>query len=46
MLELYKKKSIESIKNKTHVQLDEMEKLECNTILAEFITKFKAKHLS
>lgn len=46
MLELYKKKSIEAIKNKTHAELDVTDTMTCNDILSEFITKFKAKHLS
>jgi len=46
MLELYKKKSIEDLKNKTHAGLDIADEMTCKNILSEFITKFKAKHLS
>jgi len=46
MLELYKKTSFENLKNRNHAQLEYVDELKCNDILSEFITKFKAKHLS
>lgn len=46
MLNLYKKISFKDVDNRVHHKLSTEDSIKCDDIINEFITKFKAKHLS